>query len=635
MGPETALPLSGEFTNTDDYVEALLQFVSSSSLLQLLCGGVHILDFFTRTPDLYGWLLESEWRNWFHLHEIPDILDFVLREDMAQFSPTSDVSNLWRGKTFPPQSLVEYIRTIRDLSLRRDFEPRNFIGRGGVSHTTIPHHVAVGMKVKKIHEVDHFARYVQKLTADLAVTKDYDISHVVDFGSGQNYLGRTLASKPYSKHVIAVESKPHNIEGAKAMDIHAKIAPKHGILRNKKIYRAQQESLNQSSSDSEASIVDMASLRSPMVAEAIASDLTILERPQTPVRARLDTTSAGNGTIQYVEHRLQDGNLSAVIDEIVDEVESEDDASGENREESSEIPKGEASVIAVKARNPSLMVMSIHSCGNLSHHGLRSLILNPTVSAVAIVGCCYNLVTERLTPPSYKHPSLRPKNQVPYRPWYQAPAPSDPHGFPMSSRIMNYHTPILLNITSRMMAVQAPQNWGPTDSNDFFTRHFYRALLQKVFLDRGIVEIPRNTDGVKESYDDYVLGGSKPSDGATQPIVIGSLRKSCYISFVAYVHGVLEKLLKDPERGAFFQEKLGDITDVEIQRYADDFGPRQKDLSVVWTLMAYSAGLVEAVIVVDRWLWLTEQRDVGEAWVEAVFDYQQSPRNLVVVGIKE
>jgi hypothetical protein len=41
------------------------------------------------------------------------------------------------------------------------------------------------------------------------------------------------------------------------------------------------------------------------------------------------------------------------------------------------------------------------------------------------------------------------------------------------------------------------------------------------------------------------------------------------------------------------------------------------------------------LIVVDRWLFLREHGDVvSECWVEPVFDYGLSPRNLVVVGIK-
>ena len=52
--------------------------------------------------------------------------------------------------------------------------------------------------------------------------------------------------------------------------------------------------------------------------------------------------------------------------------------------------------------------------------------------------------------------------------------------------------------------------------------------------------------------------------------------------------------------------------------------------------MAFSAGVAESVIVVDRWLWLKEQEGwVGKCWVQAVFDYKWSPRNLVVVGIRQ
>ncbi len=61
----------------------------------------------------------------------------------------------------------------------------------------------------------------------------------MDFGSGQNYLGRTLGAPPYSKHIVAVESKQKNIEGAKNMDMLAKLVPKPLVMRNKKEYRAR------------------------------------------------------------------------------------------------------------------------------------------------------------------------------------------------------------------------------------------------------------------------------------------------------------------------------------------------------------------------------------------------------------
>jgi hypothetical protein len=122
---------------------------------------------------------------------------------------------------------------------------------------------------------------------------------------------------------------------------------------------------------------------------------------------------------------------------------------------------------------------------------------------------------------------------------------------------------------------------------------------------------------------------------STEPVIIGSLRKGCYSSFKTYVRGALEKLSADPERGAKVHEKMGSITDEAIEKYARRYEGMKKELSVTWSLMAFSAGVVESLIVVDRWLFLKEHPDlVKDCWVEAVFDYEQSPRNLVVVGIK-
>jgi hypothetical protein len=101
------------------------------------------------------------------------------------------------------------------------------------------------------------------------------------------------------------------------------------------------------------------------------------------------------------------------------------------------------------------------------------------------------------------------------------------------------------------------------------------------------------------------------------------------------VRGALAKLIEDPIRGDVFRERTAELTDEDIEKYEVAFASGKKDLSVIWSLMAFSAGVIEATIVVDRWLWLKEQDEVEEAWVEAVFDYTLSPRNLVIVGVKK
>jgi len=199
----------------------------------------------------------------------------------------------------------------------------------------------------------------------------------------------------------------------------------------------------------------------------------------------------------------------------------------------------------------------------------------------------------------------------------------------MSEKLANYNGEgVRLNVTARMMAVQAPQNWTEMESEAFFTRHFYRALLQKVFLDREVVSKPQFTPASRNE-------GVNLTE-STDPVIIGSLRKGCYNSFTAYVRGAIAKLTTEPGRGMEIGRKMSSITDEEIEEYARIYSPRRKELSVMWSLMAFSAGVVESLIVVDRWQYLREHQDVVKAcWVEAVFDYQQSPRNLVVVGIKK
>ena len=274
------------------------------------------------------------------------------------------------------------------------------------------------------------------------------------------------------------------------------------------------------------------------------------------------------------------------------------------------------------------MVISLHSCGNLLHHGLRSLVLNPAVKAVAMVGCCYNLVTERLGPPTYKIPHLRSINQR----VLDTSTAFDPHGFPISERFATYphsHGPgVRLNITARMMAVQAPQNWTENDCDSFFTRHFYRALLQRIFLDRGVVPEP--------SIDrDDQPGSPRGWSGGGQALVLGSLRKSCYSSFTAYVRGAIAKLDDGSDLGNSIRRAMSGLSDDEIAAYEQTYGHKKHELCIVWSLMAFSAGVIESAIVVDRWLYLKEQEQVQDCWVETVFDYAQSPRNLVVVGIKK
>lgn len=643
------LPLPEEWTDPDAYVDALLSFTTSSELFIHVCGGVHILDFLTREPDLYDSLLPLDWRTFFEKHDIQDILDLLLREDIpsllqqsrrfSESDPSRDAEASWRGQPLPPIDLLEYIHQIRRLSLGRDFTSRQ---PGKVS---LPHHLSVGMNQKKYHEVAHFSRYVNDLCDTVAEERGEAISHIVDFGSGQNYLGRTLASPPYNKHIIAIERKHQFISGAKGMDIHAKLAKKQKRIVYKTSGRRSRKGLENDQdttpSTPEVELVENIPIdASTKPGAGDGEDSTVFnvlldidiqpdEWGTSPYKNGPTKKSVGKnedelplkGTMDYIEHEIKDGYLEPIIKDVIRSRCLETKGSQGPAVDRDSRPEG-------KAEDPNVMVISLHSCGNLLHHGIRSLVLNPSVKAIAMIGCCYNLVTERLGPATYKVPILRTQHPR----LTQDACAYDPHGFPMSKRLESYEhisgTGVKLNITARSMSLQAPYNWGREDSEAFFTRHFYRALLQRIFVDRGVVEKPVNPTDL------YGLETGGP-DAVGNPLIVGSLRKAAFTSFSAYVHAAVAKLSKDPHNGEKVKARMAGITEEEVKRYEVEYWPRKKHLSVTWALMAFSSALVEALIVVDRWQFLREHDTVRDCWVEPVFEYSESPRNLAVVGIKK
>ncbi|KAK3945118.1 methyltransferase-like protein 25 [Diplogelasinospora grovesii] len=596
MRPERPLPYSDEYPSGEAYVEDLLHFAANSELFQFLCGGVHILDFFTSEPGLFVSAVPKEWQAFLLECEPMVLLDLLMRDDLDSVPSES-------GPGRPPETLLQYVKDIRRLSLRRSFHPQK------AKLPVLARAVRLGMNVKKVHEVTHFAGYIDRLSEHVAQTSGKQLTHFVDFGSGQNYLGRTLASPPYNKHIVAVESKEANMVGAKDLDILAGIAEREKRIRNKKLYNQIIETVDPSLHNNEEAL-----RRAAKALGVTDEDIATIDLRSRKELQATYTAEEGKGFIEYVVGRLEHADLTDVISQL-------------------QPPLNQDTINTDDLR---MMAVSIHSCGNLSHYGIRSMVLNPCVHAVAIVGCCYNLLTEKLGPPSYKPPFNRPSLQPINARVARESEKRDPQGFPLSERLSTYdNRGIRLNITARMMACQAPENWTDKESDSFFTRHFYRAVLQKIFLDKGVISRVYHSDPSGDGSDEK----ESPFNSSTNPVIIGSLRKQCYTSFRAYVRGAIAKLTTNTDFSQYSQvirEKLGDMTDGEIDEYEQAFRDRKRELSAIWSLMAFSACVVESLIVTDRWLFLKEHSDiVGDCWVETVFDYRESPRNLVVVGIKK
>jgi hypothetical protein len=622
MASNGSLPISGIWESPDAYIEALLSFSTTSVLFMNLCGGVHMVDFLTREPDLYTQVLPEDWIVFFQQHDVQDIIRLLLREDIEHLLGAGDPSvdqgsRTWNGGVFLPQSLLEYILNIRQLSLQRE------IGTSSWKNVELPKQVAMHMNRKKVHEVQCLSQQVASLSDTVNQRRGEPVTHIVDFGSGQNYLGRTLASPPYHKHMIAIERKHQYISGAKSMDVRAKLAKNP----NARQFLKDKSPCGSNSVPTEVTVSKPEETAQPAAENSQTSEIPFIEAlgnvslqsdkpfgsdPKTPLRrkpSKPDTNACG--TLSYIEHDIQDGHLEPIIEHIIRP------PSSKARDEK-ESEQNDARV----------MVVSLHSCGNLVHHGLRSLILNPSIVAVAMIGCCYNLLTERLGPTTHDLPilqSLHPRLQ-------ETGTLYDPHGFPMSKYYENYRSPgattgMKLNITARALAVQAPYNWGVDDSEMSFTRHFFRALLQRILVDRHVFRKPSEPE---ETISDGTHSKAKPNS-----ITMGKLPKAAFKSFPAYVRAATIRMSRDPLYGLQVQQNIATMTDEEIACYETQYSHARKHMSVLWSLMGFSAQLIEAIIVVDRWQFLREQDSVKECWVQPVFDYTESPRNLAVIGLKK
>ncbi|KAJ5639439.1 uncharacterized protein N7484_007301 [Penicillium longicatenatum] len=623
MASSRPLPIAEAWDSPDAYIEELLSFSTTSVLFMNLCGGVHMVDFLTREPDVYTTLLPENWRSFFEQHQIQDIIHLLLREDIdhlrgAQGPHTDPGSRTWNGGAFPPESLLDYICNVRRLVLQQG----SFTSPS--KKIDLPKQVAMRMNRKKVHEVECFSQYVASLSDIVQKHQGEPVSHIVDFGSGQNYLGRTLVSSPYHKHIIAIERKHQYITGAKGMDVRAKLANDPKALHHSK----RKDPCNDCNGTAEVNTSEPSDSPQPTTeGSQVSEDATAFDmlgeislEPDELLgtltkgsrREKLPTPEVLNrGTLSYIEHDIQDGYLEPIIEHVT-KPSLDEDSEGADKKET----------------NARVMVVSLHSCGNLVHHGLKSLIVNPSVVAVAMIGCCYNLLTERLGPATNKLPilqSLHPRLQ-------ETGSSYDPHGFPLSKYYEDYRSPgttegIRLNITARALAVQAPLNWTAKDSEVSFTRHYFRALFQRILVDRTVLPKP--------SASETPLSGKSHSESKADAFIIGSLPKSAYKSFNTYIRAATVKMSRDPIYGSRIKDHIATMTDEDIEHYEAEYLHTRKHISIVWSLMAFSAQLVESIIVVDRWQYLREQDSVKECWVEPVFEYGHSPRNLAVIGLKK
>lgn len=218
------------------------------------------------------------------------------------------------------------------------------------------------------------------------------------------------------------------------------------------------------------------------------------------------------------------------------------------------------------------LLTGLHACGSLSEHMLRLSTSVSCISRLAVVGCCYNHISPL--------------------------SASDPRGFPISAFMRSSN--LNLSASALVTGCQAPTNWTHSPDSAFGRKHWFRAVLEKLLHDKGLVD----------------HGGE--GEGRRRPV--WGIRNGDLKGFQAYAARALQSL--------GLSER---VTAAEIAEYEDRYSHRASETGILWTLSALLCRVVESVIALDRVFFLREAR-LREVDVLPIFEYRESPRNLMVVA---
>lgn len=247
---------------------------------------------------------------------------------------------------------------------------------------------------------------------------------------------------------------------------------------------------------------------------------------------------------------------------------------------------------------PGLCLSGLHTCGNLAPSCLRIYTENKQIVAVCNIGCCYHLLNEQFSKFIYR--SIRRERSPESRPrevceQSEEVSIEETYGFPMSQYLIDRKTKLGRN--ARMLACQTVHR--VVDRKELPSPHlFYRALLEVL---------------IQRKFPEYV-----------DRIEVGRM-KQCH-SFVEYAR-------KSAKRNPVL--RFDHITDDELNYLRDEFRTEERFLDIYHLVRVSIAAIVENIILLDRFLYLKEQENVGDiSFLVRFFDPVVSPRCYGLVAMK-
>lgn len=249
--------------------------------------------------------------------------------------------------------------------------------------------------------------------------------------------------------------------------------------------------------------------------------------------------------------------------------------------------------------HPAICLSGLHTCGNLAPSCLRTFRDSNQIEAICNIGCCYNNLDEQ-----FVHPSDGNRSEKQFR-WNEGKliriepsvAASDTtYGFPMSQYLIDKQ--FALGRNARMLGVQ-PMGRVVSGRENAHDNLFYRALLEVLIVNTH----PQYKNTIH-------VGRIKRCDG-----------------FVDYVR-------KCSKRMTLFN--FDHVTDAEIDDLYRKHFRHRAFLRAFYLLRLCLAPIIEAIILLDRLLYLLEENPDDRSSIHLVkfFDAVVSPRCYGIVGLK-
>ncbi|KAM4748841.1 putative methyltransferase-like protein 25 [Rhinophrynus dorsalis] len=459
------------------------------------------------------------------------------------------------------------------------------------------------MNDKKSHEVLKMSQLVG------SIARVCGIKQVIDLGAGKGYLSSYL-SMQYDLKVYGIDSSHSNTDGANKRNRKLKKYWKAYKMNARKTSKAQD------SNQKRENVLPNNMCQDVNTDEAISkpqSSASTLEESSISDASAVDKINVIADSIRWKTDTESNQNIHPVQDQDTEEHSFLDilpsgavevtSMSKSVSKDLSEQEKEQRKMENIKAKKQndshvylpvtsyvtaetelhdiitdledSIMV-GLHTCGDLAPNTLRIFTAKPEIKAVCSVGCCYHLLTEEFGSPAEDRTG-------------------EAWGFPMSRYLKE--SGWCFGRNARMSACLALERVavGQGLPNESL---FYRAVLQVIF---------------RECF------GTTQSDKRIGKIFSKSS------GFTDYVRKSLKRFGQDDSK----------ISDKQIMDYYEYYMTRKNELEAFNMLKVLLAPCIEALILLDRLLYLKEQENLAWSGLVKLFDPVKSPRCYAVVSMKK